>query len=485
MKRWYFLLIILIPFSLFSQPLKITENGRHLLTADGNPFFWLGDTGWELFHRLDREEAAHYLETRKKQGFNIIQAVLLHELEAFESPNAYGDFPLRDENISFPDTTWGSDPADPEMYDYWDHADYIIEKTIEAGLMMALLPCWGEYVTPRFRERTISTENQAYSYGFFLGERYRRFNNRIVWVLGGDRLPDEAPNGINIWRAMAEGITDGVNNERGYNKSADYNSTFMTYHCYASSSRWFHKDPWIDIHTWGSYHEKKNNERAYYTAYQDWVLPNPKPTLNSEPCYELLPVNYDWKNAGLGRFDDFDVRQAAWWSVMSGTCGHSYGCNPVWQMYKKENPVEGLTDLNEKEWHEALQEPGANHMKYLKDLILSRFSDERSPDLLILKRNPHDPVGRLVACSSLNCVMVYNPTGKNIGIDNDALAGKFLNVTAWWFNPRNGESELIGSFDSQKDELEFKPPGNVEAGNDWVLILDNASVKFPSPGKKN
>ncbi|MFO7620852.1 MAG: DUF4038 domain-containing protein, partial [Bacteroidales bacterium] len=31
--------------------LAISENKRFLVFEDGTPFFYLGDTGWELFHR--------------------------------------------------------------------------------------------------------------------------------------------------------------------------------------------------------------------------------------------------------------------------------------------------------------------------------------------------------------------------------------------------------------------------------------------------
>ena len=37
--------------------LRVSDNQRYLVHADGTPFFYLGDTAWELFHRLDREEA--------------------------------------------------------------------------------------------------------------------------------------------------------------------------------------------------------------------------------------------------------------------------------------------------------------------------------------------------------------------------------------------------------------------------------------------
>ena len=47
--------------------LKLSDNKRFLVRADGTPFFYLGDTAWELFHRLDREQS--YCQ---KLGFEIV-----------------------------------------------------------------------------------------------------------------------------------------------------------------------------------------------------------------------------------------------------------------------------------------------------------------------------------------------------------------------------------------------------------------------------
>jgi hypothetical protein len=55
--------------------LRVSESGRFLVTEDGRPFFYLGDTAWELFHRLTREEAVRYLQFRADQGYTAIQAV--------------------------------------------------------------------------------------------------------------------------------------------------------------------------------------------------------------------------------------------------------------------------------------------------------------------------------------------------------------------------------------------------------------------------
>ena len=42
--------------------IKVSENQRFLVTEDGRPFFYLADTAWELFHRLDRKQAIEYLD---------------------------------------------------------------------------------------------------------------------------------------------------------------------------------------------------------------------------------------------------------------------------------------------------------------------------------------------------------------------------------------------------------------------------------------
>ena len=43
--------------------LKISDNRRFLPHTDGTPFFYLGDTAWELLHRCTLEESERYLRT--------------------------------------------------------------------------------------------------------------------------------------------------------------------------------------------------------------------------------------------------------------------------------------------------------------------------------------------------------------------------------------------------------------------------------------
>src|SRR4051812_34173951 len=103
------LLLVIWLVSLFNVKaqmslLKISSNKRFFQTADGKPFFWLGDTGWLLFVKCNREDAIKYLDTRKQQGFNVIQVMVLHDVN---NKNAYGDHALKNADVSTPDVTPG------------------------------------------------------------------------------------------------------------------------------------------------------------------------------------------------------------------------------------------------------------------------------------------------------------------------------------------------------------------------------------------
>ncbi len=94
------------------------------MTADGKPFFWLGDTGWLLFSKLKREEVIKFLDDRKAKGFNVVQVMVLHTLKVV---NAYGDTAIKGGNVARPITTPGNNADDAAQYDYWDHVDFVVK----------------------------------------------------------------------------------------------------------------------------------------------------------------------------------------------------------------------------------------------------------------------------------------------------------------------------------------------------------------------
>lgn len=460
---------------LSAQPLSVDSSGHYLLDHTGTPFFWMGDTAWELLHRLDREEMQLYLDTRHQQGFNVVQTVALYEIQR-ETPNAYGDFPMEDLYGSTPALSFGDSPSDELAYDYWDHLEYFIEAAREKGLLVALLPCWGEYVSPRKQPRAnFASPQDGYYFGWFIGDRFKTYNDNLIWMLGGDRLPDEARQSLEIWRAMAEGITDGVNGRPSlFDGQADYSSTFMTFHCYQSSSRWFHEDDWIDFHSWGSYHGQKNFERAYRAALYDWRLPDPKPTLNSEPAYELFPVNYEHETVSQGYFDEYDMRQIAYWSVFSGSCGHTYGGNGVWQMYAADQdpspPNANYPYLVE--WKDGLNLSGASQMRHLRRLVETFPFTQFRPNEPFVAAHPFRPEtgSYTVALTSPDAALVYSSHSETITLDWRQL--DYQRVYVRWYDPRTGLYSDPAQWDITEAFQQIDPPGDIMRGNDWVLVIE-------------
>ncbi len=61
---------------------KVSPNGRYFVNQDGKPFFYLGDTCWLVFQRLNRQEVDEYLKDRAAKGFTVIQAYVIRGLDS-------------------------------------------------------------------------------------------------------------------------------------------------------------------------------------------------------------------------------------------------------------------------------------------------------------------------------------------------------------------------------------------------------------------
>ena len=96
--------VILLPSvstgAVYARPLRVSPDQRFFARQDGRPFFWLGDTGWLLFKKCTREETLKYLDTRRRQGFNVIQVMLLHDLK--DARNAYNQSAIKGSDVSKP-----------------------------------------------------------------------------------------------------------------------------------------------------------------------------------------------------------------------------------------------------------------------------------------------------------------------------------------------------------------------------------------------
>jgi hypothetical protein len=432
--------------------LKVSDNKRFLVTAGGKPFFYLADTAWELFHRLDRKQAVEYLDKRASQGFTAIQAVALAELDGVTDPNPYGHLPLI-----------GKAPARP-VPAYWDHVDYIVDQANARGLYIALLPTWGRWVNNTGRsDESLLTPQNAGAYGEFLGKRYGK--KGVLWILGGDRT---ATGFEATWRALARGIAIGVAGQE------DYDAVLMSFHPRGgeTSSAWFHDDPWLDFNMHQTGHGLAEKVASWAKIAKDYERQPIKPVLDGEPLYEDHPLAFRARDYGYSF--DAHVRQRAYWSVFSGSCGHTYGNHSVWQMYAPgRRPVNGPLLY----WYEAIHRPGAAQMQHVRRLIESRPYLSRVPDQTLVA-DARDGADKIVATRGDGYAFVYSAQGRKFSVNLGKISGARLR--AWWYNPRTGSAVEFETIPNSGTR-EFVCPSE-GFGSDWVLVLDDASRNFGTPG---
>jgi len=430
--------------------LRVSPDHRWLQYADGKPFFYLGDTAWHLFPKLTREQADLYLSNRAAKGFTVIQACVLNDVD---QANAYGDKPLLNR-----------DPDKPNEA-YFRHADYIVNKAEQLGLFVGMLPTWGNnWTRHNAKPPYVFTAQNARSYGRFLASRYR--NKPIIWILGGDegiRTDEERT----IIESLATGLREG-----------DGGTHLITYHPRGPgrSSDYFAQAPWLDFNMYQSSHGAHDHDNGLF-AEHDYALQPTKPTLDGEPRYETLMVGFYYLDASkYDRFDDYDVRQGAYWSILAGACGHTYGNNNIWQMWEPGRKPEISPNLA---WYQSLDHPGAFQMGILRRLFESRPFQKLAPDKELVLSGATNGGAKIRAARAEDgsFAFIYSPRGESFTVDKSRL--KAARLREIWFDPRYGATYHFHSTTNEGYQT-YAPPTSGR-GQDWLLILEDEAAGFPAP----
>jgi hypothetical protein len=421
--------------------LKVSANGRYFVDQQGKPFFYLGDTCWLLFQRLNHEELDEYLKDRVAKGFTVMQAYVIRGLGKQHSDgnsSLLGASPFIER-----------DPTRPNE-EFFKNVDYVVNRANELGLVMGLVTAKSWHVTEH--PEKVFDEKNAYTFGKFLGERYK--NNAVMWFPGGDSAPGKYDT---VWVAMAKGLKDGCGNTQ-----------LICYHGQGStsSSMWFHNADWLDFNSIQSGHNFGSDSYAFVS--KDYALTPTKPTVDMEPAYENHPTGTD-----KPRVDSHKVRTQAYLAMLAGAAGHGYGSLDLFYFYKEADgpfPKNGF-----QHWRTAMAYEGSRQVGLMRRLFEERPWYKMVPDQSILVSEPGNGPFRLAAARAedRSFAIAYTPVGQPLSIAMKALKGS--QIKAQWYDPRGGTWKAVGQY-SNDGVREFVPPSR-GVKDDWVLVLDSQPVK--------
>ena len=418
-----------------SKRLLVQEEGRYLQWSTGEAFYCIADTAWEMLHKGSFPDIQRYLDIRKEQGFNTILMVALAELDGMEARNPQGHVPTQEE--------------------YWKDLDQILAAAGERGMVIALLPTWGDKwnrqqgVGPEF----FNPEN-AYQYGEWIGKRYRDTWN-LFWVLGGDR-PIQTREQERTIDAMADGLKQG-----------DQGQHLITFHpCGAASSVDFVKNKsYIDFHSIQSGHGLECYDSAEMLR-RTWQEEH-KPVFDMECRYEDFPACF---RVDLDGWTDADVRNNLYWNLMQGAMGAAYGHRDVWRLASGTEQGEGVSDLPGEAWQTMLRRPAAEQIRYLARLRMMRPYYELRPAPELIGRDEDRLPGQGCIAAARGEKYAYFYTGLGLPVHAELRSLGCSCVRCTWYSPRDVKSIEGGIV--RADQRVFAAPSSGR-GNDWVLILDN------------
>jgi hypothetical protein len=424
--------------------LKVAEDRAHFQHADGTPFFWLGDTWWMgLCKRLSWPDGFETLTAdRVQKGFTMVQIVagLYPDMEPFDPRGA--------NEAGFP---WEADfsrinPA------YFDMADVRIQHLADQGLAACVVGFWG-YFIPRMG---VAKTKQHWRY---LIARWGAYP--VVWCLAGEGT---MPYYLSKTKEQdAETQKHGLTELARYVRTTDPRHHPITIHP-SRSARLCVDDPAVlDFDMLQTGHNDRQSVPNTIQTVNSSLAATPKmPVLIGEVCYE-----------GIAEASRQEVQRFMFWSaILSGTGGHTYGANGIWQVNTRLQPY-GLSPHGHSwggpAWDIAAQLPGSGQLG-LAEGLLTRYSWwrlEAKPDLIEPRWTSTDYWQPYAGQIPGEAIFVYAPSAfKPVTFKNLETA----NYTGFFFNPSDATEIPIESVHPDSSGS-WKPP-EFPIFRDWVIVLE-------------
>ena len=435
---------------------EISPNGKYLINSiTGQPLFLTGDSPQLIFEQISDADIETYLADRQARGFNVIWGYPVDTVDQSNPPKDFsGNAPFTGADFSTPNAT------------YWAHVDYVVGRAQAHGITIAMNVAFVGYPSQAYYLKSILASSDATmtAYGTFLGNRYKNYPN-IIWVLGGDA--DPGISGLyskltDIGNGVAAADSNHLITLEACRTCSTFGGNLSSIAAYSGNPPAFLRLNWV----FDTQPSVVAGCQAGYTA----VTNGKAPPVMGEDWYEL-------EHSMTG----FQERQEGYWEVLSGCyLGRLFGNAAMWGF---NSPHGGLTSPS---WQSQLSSSGSMGQEYLGQLMRSREHWLMVPDtthsILTAGFGSGSTLSVAARSSDGQTIIAYvsdgNATAKTINMSEITSASS--TAIAWWYNPQTGTAMLIGTFPNSGSQSFTAPDGN-----DWVLVIDDASANLPAPGSAN
>ena len=363
---------------------------------DGKPFFYLADTCWSAFTNIPENDWHYYLQYRKRQGYNVLQINILPQWDASGTDLNYVPYVLKEDGGY--DFTKIND-------DYFQHAMCEIAK--EYNFELALVALWCNYVPKTWANNMLPLNTMPFDcvdrYIEKVDETFTQFNP--IYIISGDT-------------DLNEEITRNY-----YNKASDLlreaaPQCIQTLHVRGRlmeiPEEMINR---MDFYMFQSGHNAKTENLCMTYRLPEYFVENypGKPLINSEPCYEQMGSS----GRIYGRHHRFNIRRAAWQSLLSGACsGITYGAAGIysWHIYGKNFGSaigEGFDMPNP--WQQAIHYPGAWEYGDIKHIFNEFQVTELISKQKVLLNNTEEI--RVACTPDEKLMMIYLPENTTIKLN--------------------------------------------------------------------
>ncbi len=454
--------------------IKSVKGTKYFVYDDGTPFFYLGDTHWNMFteefdtagdHAVGIETDSHFkyiVNKRIAQGFNVYQS---EPLDWFNLFDGFSETSLME----------------------FQQADRYFKYLADNGIVHANAQFF--FVTS-IKESLVNDGNKLEMLARYWVARYSAYP--VLWTLAQEMdndMYDEHHPGKNWWNY--------TNNP--WVKVAEFMHKYDPYKRPLSG----HQESaiWTTITGEGAYFPKKSNggrsvfadedvsERCghswWATQWKHPVYKNPH-ALSAKEYWasDKVAINYEDFYCNLWT-NNFGARSRAWLSILSGLFGYGYGAADIWlykgrfEMDRDAIRMDGYSTITVAEknipWSEAVELESAYQVGYMKEFFESFDWWRLVPDFDNRTSFCPDDDDTLYACATIGneLYVVYlfgkDQKGGTVGnLDGDK------EYSLVWYNPRSNEYSEESTIKAGITDKNGTPAYILDSKpdeEDWVALI--------------